>query len=258
MSASHLCARCGKELARHRARTDAGFGSCPVVCPGCGAASVRRRHPISVSWRWLVRASATAGVLVMQAIGMLLAIMGVGGACNELRHEFDGRGANLFQLAAAQPAERAKMLGKLGLWFEDEGWSSVLAWAILCVVAGMWITAGLAHWRRRGTGLLSMSALARGWLAWATAVALMNILLFGAEALESWLRAIPVRPSPTMPRGPTPRLDELLHALVMIVPSGAVALLGIPLGWACRYGGRARARRRFVKRLKKLRARRRA
>lgn len=258
MSVSHLCTRCGTELARVRSRADVVLGLRVVVCPTCNAASVRRRHPGAALWRWWLRALAAANVLVMQTIGMLLAIMGVAGACNGLRYELDGRGANLFQLAAANADERARMLGKLRMWFEDEGWASVLGWAILCVIAGTWITAGLAHWRRRGTGLFSVSALGWGWLGWSIAVALVNCLVFGAQALESWLLAIPEHPSPTMPRGSMPKLDELPHALVMIVPSGLVALLGIPLGLACRYGGRARARRRFIKRLRKLRARRRA
>ena len=224
-----------------------------VVCARCGAGSVRRAHPISAAWRWWLRTLAVLNTTALQFVGLFLAVIGVGGSCNEIRAELTALCANVLDLATAAPADRARMLRPVLEWASDAGFGSLLGWAFVCVIAGAWITVGLAHWRRPGVAL--GWALARGWLAWAGLLAFTHVIFYAAHALESALRSIPDHPSPMFARTPMPRLDRLLNGLVLIVPSALVALLGVPLGLACRFVNQVRARRRFIKRLRKLRAR---
>lgn len=76
---SHLCARCGLELRHIAATPDPIYGLPVCVCPGCGLATVRRKHRLRtfpVGFRRLDRAfnrlAFAAGCVVLFAVSSLM------------------------------------------------------------------------------------------------------------------------------------------------------------------------------------------
>lgn len=72
---SHICLSCGRDLARVCALVEPHYGLPVVVCPDCGRAVVRRRHPIIVRWRQFRRLRRSVLALAWR-VGVLAAALG--------------------------------------------------------------------------------------------------------------------------------------------------------------------------------------
>lgn len=85
MPISHTCPTCLTELARVRALPDPHYGLPVVVCPGCGRAVVRTKHPDRVFWRHkrLLLAGLWSvvwrlGLMVLAGLLMSLSVLATG------------------------------------------------------------------------------------------------------------------------------------------------------------------------------------
>lgn len=73
MPISHVCLGCGDDLAHLRPGPDPHYGLRVVVCPACGAASVRTREPLIAGWRYARR--LTSAALLCLAHGVLVGFL---------------------------------------------------------------------------------------------------------------------------------------------------------------------------------------
>lgn len=216
MAAAHVCPCCGAALTRMRPQPDPHYGLPLVLCPGCGRAAVRRRDLLQQAWRQGVRANRALGVLCTQA----LVIVGLAAAALGW----------VTTLASLPPTWRT---------VQDERWL-LLAAAATCLLTGIWLTAGLSHWRR--------------WVAFVAWTMLLAILV----ALDGWLVStaaplLAVKGVTLLPGAPD--VFRLLERLEIVALMIVVTALGIPAGMgilrlhATNRSLRFRRRRRRFRRL---------
>jgi len=220
MAISHLCLTCGADLARERAEREPRYGLPLVICPWCGTATVRRRHPMQQQWRSMKRVSLSLVFLGVQA-SLFLALL-----------------ASTLIVAWYFGHDRGA-----GVNMEDTGRQIVLglSFGLLPISLGAWLTAGLHHWRT--------------WAAWVTFGALalvllsLDVLLWPAATKLARAFELSVHAEPYQREVWADRLWVL--ALVM-----TVAVAGIPLGRLMLAGARRLKRQSWRRRLRRMRARR--
>jgi len=140
MAMSHICRGCGRELARVRPVADPDLGLRVVVCPGCAAATVRRRDAVIDGYRrarrvW-ISLSALAAQLLFAVLLMLVVVASIGTLEGFWVHRAHGSLAGLADSFAETGANRIE-------------WIAVPVMLALAAVAlGAWLTSCFPHWRR--------------------------------------------------------------------------------------------------------------
>jgi hypothetical protein len=221
MAISHLCLSCGFDLARVRARPDPHYALPMVRCPDCGAAAVRRLHQSLHWWRTLVRLKTSLVALAFQ----LTMLASLGSAV----------------VAACVLAGEQWVRGRLGVLDRMELVVAFLAFGVLPVVLGAWLTAGLGHVRRTGA-----------WLAFTIlALGLLSLDCVGEPLTRQLIEACGLSLAQS-----DFRWDRFGARLVLLAAIMTIATAGIPLGMLARVGYRRWRRNRWCARRRRLRARR--
>lgn len=128
MRRSHLCLECGGDLCRERAKPDPHYGLPMVVCPQCGTAAVRRRHPVERRLRSVRRVGTSLSTVALQLSLLVLLTVLVVLTCSEMRADLD-----LAAVVAGDPDALVAVL---------------FGCVALPVGIGIWLTAGFGHWPR--------------------------------------------------------------------------------------------------------------
>lgn len=223
MAISHICLDCGTDLALVRAVREPIYRLSLVICPECGRAAVRERHPILAGWRAMIRLSRSIGALIVQ-LALLVIFLGSLTAVSVLVVEYPG-----WFLGGASPDPFI-------------AWLPMLIVIGPSVVLGVWIGATLPHWRA-ASALFVLGMIVAGFLTVDTI--LMPSIEAAIELTGSQCNDLPFGPDRWLLR-----LGPLAAMLLM-------AATGVPVGRLVSRGyhqfrvGRWRARRR------RLRARRR-
>ncbi len=221
MAISHLCLSCGFDLARVRARPDPHYALPLVSCPDCGTAAVRRMHPSLRAWRTVVRLKTSLAVLVFQLallIGFASAVVAV---CVLVGEEW--------------------VRGELAVSDRLELIVAILAFGVLPVLLGTWLTAGLSHVKRL-----------RAWLAFAIlALVLISLDCVGEPVARHLLDGCGLSLQQT-----DFRWDRFGARLVLLAAIMTTAIAGIPPGMLVRAGYRQWRCRSWRARRRRLRARR--
>ena len=232
----HSCHACGLALGRIRAPLDPIYRLPVVVCPGCHAACVRRRHPLSELWRSLGRwRAAIWGLAWRGALGVLIVILWL--AClSALESSLEQYRLTLPELCGYALGEKHNLVTCEG-WLDDHGVLYVVLAAGSSIAAGTMATAGLPHIRRR-------------WVVWA--------LLAGATAcLPLWMSAtawVDDRANGTA-NWENARAELKIFERIFVLGL-LIAPLGIPFGLRLRRAMDKRTGRRVVKKLARARRRR--
>jgi hypothetical protein len=196
MPISHPCVSCGSDLAAVRARTEPHYGLPLVTCPACGDVFVRRPHPLSCRWRSILRGGGTLIVLALQLAAVAGAVSLIASICIGIGDDV-ARG----RLAGVPRRELVVV--------------SFVAFIVVPIALGAWLTGGLHHWRRPVAWGVFTAVLA--------AVCSADVIV-GPAALEV-LNAAGVtdfvRPY---------RPDRFVVRLALLGVVMVVALGGIPLG----------------------------
>lgn len=221
MAIAHVCMQCGMALTRLRPSRDPHYRLPIVTCTNCGQAWVRRRHPIQQRWRAYtgVQTSVCTILLKMLLLVPLIAatvgiIMGVESMLQEVNLRYALR---------------------------HERWSLAYMTIPLPVLVGIWLTAGLSHWRR--------------WMAWAAWTGLIGCLL----AIEPIIEPLLGRLAELCGLSVTPAsfaVDQWLHRLGILGATMVIATAGIPLGRGLQAAFARHRAHRWRKRRRRLRARR--
>lgn len=141
MAIAHVCVKCGWDLARVRPQREPHYGLNLVRCPRCGAASVRRQHPIRAAWRKFRRFdfAMTLVFLRLVAVATLTLLCAAG---------------SVFTIALASELKRTNG----GPWPREAGLFLIIFYLITPTLLGAFLTAAFAHIARWKVWL--------GWLAW--------------------------------------------------------------------------------------------
>jgi hypothetical protein len=219
---SHVCNSCGLDLVRTLPRRDPSLNLPIVVCPGCAHAVVRRRHPIHGFWRAARRMDTALSILLVQGLIALGLLSFIGAMTARLAEAAAERqeSAPGFVIGAFGDRDAETRLGNHVIR-HDDGWDvAILMTALVSAIAGLWLTATLAHlplWKRwLGWGALLVGCVSLGWVGWAydTAVALLigEPGLAGGVDARLWLL----------------RVQLLLGAVGVML---AASPLGLPIRW---------------------------
>lgn len=155
MAIAHVCLGCGHDLARMRtaAHPDPHYGLPLTVCPQCGRAEFRWRHPLVRGWRRARRIFATFAALILCILVLLLftmfsfiAAFGEGARLIEQRHSLD---------------------------LDQDRFSLFWAYLVFPLILGVWLEAAFNHWRYR-----------LQWLAWAAWIISLAWILPLAEDIS--------------------------------------------------------------------------
>jgi hypothetical protein len=221
MAISHLCISCGFDLARVRVRPDPFYALPLVICPDCGDAAVRRRHPMQQAWRTLLRLKTSLFALAFQ-LAMLI-------------------GCTAAVVAVSVLVGDAWAEGDLALPQREEVIVAFLAFAVLPVVLGAWLTAGLGHLR----GL-------HVWLGFSLLMLmLISLDCVGEPLAQRALAALGLSLKPF-----DFRWDLLSARVAVLTAIMTIAVAGIPFGMMARVGHRRWRRNRWWARRRRFRARR--
>lgn len=208
MTISHACPRCGAALTLVRPRREPHYGLPLVFCPGCGTPWHRRPDPIVDAWHRLWRLVRSLAVLWLQlvALGVLTAIAVV-------------------LVGRVRWASRAIEVATQWTYSELCGAAAFL------VLSGVWLTAGLSHWKRW-----------QAFLAWGALIAAIDALsLWWRDDFgSSWRAAMPL---------PSLALDRLTLIAMLLL----VAMAGVPVGLGVRRLYHARRSRWFGRQRQRLR-----
>jgi hypothetical protein len=218
MPLPHFCEHCGFDLTRVRPQADPVYQLPLVLCPQCETACVRRRHPLNRRWRQIRRALASCWVLAWQ-LALLWSLPGVMVA--------------LALLLAELRAEGEFHARSMGAVF------SLGIAAALAIFAGMWLTLGLAHWRR--------------WVVWLTWCGVLSLVMLGSHVTVAGAHHSVDSVSELLIAALAER-KEFLHRFVWLggltLVTGLVMLCARPLRglWIRHRRGRWRARLRRARR----------
>lgn len=231
MAIVHLCRCCGADLARVPVRADGGPRLPVVVCPACGAAAVRRMHPLVRSGRKARRAALALGALLFQVLAAAGLAALAAGLTVALSESDSGFASAVLGVGEGGDAPMP--------WEEEP--ELLIGWVVAAAGAGVWMGACLPH-ARTGAAVV-------GWIVLLIAgVAVTHCLLMGDQV--GWAA------------GPLPQaMWDSRWGLAEAVASGLlgvpVTMLGMPVGarvgrvWS---GMRARAWRRLWTRERRERA----
>jgi hypothetical protein len=221
MAISHLCMACGLDLARVRTRLDPYYALPMVLCPDCGEATVRRRHPSLGGWQTLLRLKTSLAALALQLAllaGFLSAVVAV---CVLVGDSW--------------------VRGNLAVSQRDELILAALAFGALPLALGAWLTAGLGHVRRGGA-----------WLAFT----LLTLVLISLDCVgEPLARRLLDACGLSLTLGAF-RWDHFMVRLAVQMTIMTMATAGIPPGMLARVGYRQWRRNRWRARRRRRRARR--
>jgi hypothetical protein len=221
MAISHLCLSCGWDLARVRAQVEPRYALAILLCPRCGEAAVRQIHPAQRGWRTFLRLKTSLLALIFQLAALVA-------------------GLSVVILVCVQVGD-AWVRGALAAPKDDELIVAFLAFALLPILLGAWLTAGFSHTRRLGTWLvfsiLALGALSVDCVAW--------------QALQRLLDACGL--SMTLADY---RWDLLGARLAVLATLMIIATAGIPLGMLALAAHRRWRRNRWRARRRRFRARR--
>ncbi len=130
MAIAHVCLGCGADLARTHVIRDPHYRLPLVICPGCGEACVRRVDPILQRWRAFQPAAlALCALLVQLLIVFLLAP------------------ATALVIDAVPDFLPVPITGNVFDLLDNQSISAMVVGVTLPVLTGVWMTAGLGHWR---------------------------------------------------------------------------------------------------------------
>jgi hypothetical protein len=230
------------ELARVRAAMEPHYRLWLVTCPSCGASAARGgagrgggKGDLVRAYRRLRRTRKAVAALFWQLAAAVVLLGMVASGCIGIVNEMAGIGATPMAVAAALVSGDESRVRD---WALNDGLFGFVFWSCFCVVAGMWLTAGLAHLSRVV------------WLVWAAALlVLVNIEWVLFPLLRAYGAFIG---DPFTDHAPAEAVMQ--SRFVMAVVSLAAATgVGVPLGqrWAALMVlhrrtkmGRYRARRR--------------
>lgn len=243
MPTAHICPLCGNQLARARAVLDAVY-QLPIVRCDCGHTTVRRRHPVTVRAR---RAVLIAGAIVRLAFQLLFAI-GFSAAVAGCIHVFANQIRDLrltplsfIKTLFVQSKEHDRLMRN---WFiGDNGLWLLAAFLSASFIAGIWLRIGLSHWR--------WPRQLMGWIILISALIWLDLFFWPLTWMIRKLTSEPTRYD-----GPT--LSQSIDFGAILFVSVFITLLGTPIGFVLTRVSAHSSRRRFIKRLAKLRRRRRA
>lgn len=222
MAIAHVCMQCGMALTRLRAGRDPHYRLPMVTCTNCGQACVRRRHPIQRRWRAFARAQTSVCALLLQILLLVALAAATVGSIKWIE-----------QMVRRGPSIRYQL--------QHDGWLIAYTGILPAVLVGIWLTAGLSHWRR--------------WWAWAAWGCLIACLLAIGPLLHSL--GAPVVEVPRFYVVPGSfGLQQWLHRLAILGAIMVIATAGIPLGRGLRTAFARHRAHRWRKRRKRLRARR--
>lgn len=233
---SHICLSCGRDLARVRALIEPHYGLPVVVCPDCGCAVVRRRHPIIVRWRRFRRLRRSVLALAWRVVA-LAAALGI---------------VTPFILQLAFYLWRVGIRGPLAIWKGVTGFDATDRRALVG-----WIESNQDEF----FGVLAASLmvgvvlrLALSHLGLGNALMVWIVLLALCLSLDPLWAIIEVGTTGTYNRASVdlfPPIREWLLRLMISAPTVAMCVAGFPIGaaaeraWADR---RSRAwRKRYVR-----------
>ncbi|MEM9560840.1 MAG: hypothetical protein AAF995_11075 [Planctomycetota bacterium] len=176
MPRSHVCISCGLDLAHQRAALDPPYRLPVVVCPRCGAASVRRRVDSVVGgWRRLARTLRSLALLAVQVILVLVLLLGFGFAAFGIeRVAEDVRLAPLrLPLALADGTDLGRVEARERL--------ATMATSLLAGAAagGAWLSIGFTHLRRFTP-----------WIVWACVLSFFAFARPAFEGLDVWFASL--------------------------------------------------------------------
>ncbi len=143
MPISHICLNCGVDLARVRSTPHPTLAINAVVCPECGVAAVRRKHPLIRDSRRFLRARRAIWTLVGQftlLAGFLTFAAAIAHAT--ARWTYDEQ-VSLRALALAAVAAEPSGSRRV----DSEAPYVLIFFAVASVAAGIWLGIGLPHWR---------------------------------------------------------------------------------------------------------------
>jgi len=239
MAIAHVCLQCGWDLAHVHPCREPHYGLAMVQCPRCGHRVVRAPHPLRQVVKRLLRFDAAATALVVQS-----ALVG------------------WFTVASVTILLGAVMLG--AEWTRRQhapDWTLTYlgSSALVCVLLGAWLRAGLGHLSR-----------VRAWAAW---LAWMVLVLCLVAVLLPMPREVPVASNLLIEGVPRAYVRQIglgqalmssLSAIVLVAVPGsvgviamlAIGLAGIPIGRGLAWVGGAlrRARWRWRRRRRRLAA----
>ncbi len=237
MPLAHVCPVCGSQLARTRGV--AGPAGClrVVVCT-CGFAAVRRKHPVVVRWRKFRSTTRAAAFLLFQTLlvfGLSVASAGfITWFESDLKfldlspHRFVGV---MFGIPAPRPALVER-------WYDQGGVAFLIGFGLMSLAAGAWLRAALAHWRWP-----------RPIFAW---VVLVSVWVW-FEALFWPLTWLDGRISGTRTDYSGPGVRSSLYMFEILAASVLVSFAASPVGAAISGVLASMHKRRFKRRLTRLR-----
>lgn len=149
MAISHVCLRCGTDLAFVRPSREERYGLRVVTCPACDQRAVRSTHPLKLEKRRLIRLDASLTMLALQLsllVGFIAANLGGGALIIEVADEWSN---------PHWSEERWIVIGVFGVAFP--------------FATGVWLAAGLSHWER-GWSLVAL------WCTMLIPIALISLI----------------------------------------------------------------------------------
>lgn len=239
MALAHICPCCGINLERIRASPDGVYGLPVVVCPGCQAAWVRRRHPQWAWWRGCVRGITGVRKLMVRVV----VVLGMSGLCAGLAH------SGSFELSRpTQAALRGDFLPLID-WFSGDGQGALVVSMLgLVTLIGLVLRVLLDHWSRWALMVL-----------WAGLVAFWGLLPHAQYHLErcvKWMEGEPVVESNWLQWSPSHPHADAMVIVILAGVFGLTVLPGLVLGesairarenWRRRRRSKMRAKRKAIR-----------
>ena len=230
MRSSHLCSSCGYDLAWHRAVREPIYGLAVVRCPECGRVSVRERHPTVRRWRQTIWVLTAVRALIAQALMAAALLLWSSFACVWLAMTVEDDG----WWAVVDPSASIRGYDFGGLN------AGTISFVGISMVAGLWLTVGLAHWRR--------------WAAWGTWGGLLAVVLsldvVTVPGIWNLIRPL-VEHSGSLPVNGEAYLLRFVAVGLMMT----IAVAGVPLARMALRANRAYRKRRWGRRKRRWRAR---
>jgi len=221
MAIAHVCIQCGWDLARVRPVRDPHYGLPLVICPQCHGTCVRRRHPIQQKWRAFLRLKTSLCAMFWHAVLLMLLLM-----------------FNVSTVVGLAEAAQGNRFSELLDERREVPVAFAVGLAVVLLITGTWLTAGLAHIRRW-----------KVWMGWTVAVGLCSSIDIVEHLLGRWLGIDWLLAS-------NPELTRVwLLRMGMLAIMTVIALAGIPLGH--RLQSAYRRHRRYYWRKRRARIRRR-
>ncbi len=130
MAIAHVCLSCGADLARIRVIRDPHYRLPIVICPDCGEACVRRVDPILQRWRAAQPVAVAMCILLLQVLIVLSLAT-----------------ATVLVVDVVPDILPVRISGNVFDILYDQSLAAMVVGVTLPVLTGVWMTAGLGHWR---------------------------------------------------------------------------------------------------------------